>query len=473
MSKTSLQAFSNVLRKYNLAGSFHIPNHLRQQLMSELQVDSTSLLHLCMRAIQPKAVVPVSNFCVGSAALGESGDIHMGVNVEFTNNPLTSTIHSEQFLVISCLLRGESKLLEMATSAPPCGYCRQFLNELKDGSSIMVCCRSCTDTQDAVVGTKYTLGELLPKHFGPADLFSGRKESDNVFSATRNNGLFLCGTPGLLGKEEGSTSAAILSSEGPEFGILVETAVAAANKSYCPYSHRASGVALGTSSGKVHRGWSVENAAYNPTLSPLQCAIVSIVSAGEDPSSITKVVLAEGVTRGGAAKAVTIGRSMWRSGAAQILAEIAPAAELRVIFATLLEDRDRDQLQLCCQLLNSRQLPTPGCVAVATGPEATASTAAMAAQVQADNHVRTPTLSASASDDFPRCFDLELAALSPSKDHIHTPNREGAKASMKKHKGKRMSMNVGVTVGTRTETRPSAQAESAPVQVHKKQKAAA
>lgn len=57
-------------------------------------------------------------------------------------------------------------------------------------------------------------------------------------------------------------------------------ALEAANKSHAPYSDSPSGVALVDSNGKVYKGSYVESAAFNPSLGPLQAAVVAFVAGG-------------------------------------------------------------------------------------------------------------------------------------------------------------------------------------------------
>lgn len=61
---------------------------------------------------------------------------------------------------------------------------------------------------------------------------------------------------------------------------LKRTALAAANRSYAPYSLCPSGVALVDCDGKVYRGWYMESAAYNPSLGPVQAALVDYIANG-------------------------------------------------------------------------------------------------------------------------------------------------------------------------------------------------
>jgi cytidine deaminase len=62
-------------------------------------------------------------------------------------------------------------------------------------------------------------------------------------------------------------------------------ALAAANGAHAPYSRSPAGVALVTATGdglrpRVHAGGTAESAAFNPSISPLQAALVSALADG-------------------------------------------------------------------------------------------------------------------------------------------------------------------------------------------------
>lgn len=61
------------------------------------------------------------------------------------------------------------------------------------------------------------------------------------------------------------------------------------SQSYAPYTGCAAGIALITASGLVVSGGVIESAAYNPTLPPLQAALVNGVIGGI--SSYSEVIL--------------------------------------------------------------------------------------------------------------------------------------------------------------------------------------
>lgn len=179
---------------------------------------------------------PISNFRVGAVARGTSGKVYLGANVEFAGEALGFTVHAEQSAVVNAWMGGETGIDVVATSAAPCGYCRQFLNELVTAVELTV----------VMPGESRPLSELLPSSFGPRDLGIG-------------GGLLQRDYHGLL-----------LDDDGDE---LARAALAAANMSYAPYSKSYAGVALRTRDGAIVRGAYAENAAFNPSLSPLQAAL--------------------------------------------------------------------------------------------------------------------------------------------------------------------------------------------------------
>ena len=65
-----------------------------------------------------------------------------------------------------------------------------------------------------------------------------------------------------------------------KYQSLVEAAVAARERSYCPYSGFAVGAALLTADGTVFTGANIESASYTPTVCAERTAIVKAVSEG-------------------------------------------------------------------------------------------------------------------------------------------------------------------------------------------------
>ena len=203
---------------------------------------------------------PISGFRVGAVARGSSGALYLGANLELPGTALAFTVHAEQSATANAWLNGEEGLAALAVGAAPCGHCRQFLAELTTAASVEV----------LVAGHEpRLLRELLPESFGPEDLGVHAR-----LMSPRANGL-------------------VLDSSDP----LVLEALAAANASYAPYSRGFAGVAFETASGAVYTGRYAENAAFNPSLTPLACALALRALAGGADDEITRAVLVEAPSR--------------------------------------------------------------------------------------------------------------------------------------------------------------------------------
>ncbi|NHB95304.1 cytidine deaminase [Photorhabdus stackebrandtii] len=203
------------------------------------------------------SLAPISHFNVGAIACGESGNLYFGANMEFTGVPLQQTIHAEQCAIIHAWLRGEKKLTSITINYSPCGHCRQFMNELNSGTQLEI---------HLLKQEPLTLGDYLPDSFGPNDLGITTLLMDPV-----NHGYKLETTDKL---------------------VLV--ALDAANRSHAPYSNSYSGTALLGKDGKIYPGRYAENAAFNPSLPPLQAALILMNISGGDCLAIERAVLVEG-----------------------------------------------------------------------------------------------------------------------------------------------------------------------------------
>lgn len=259
------------LNALKLERKLFISSNQRQQMESECGMDTQELLTSLVEVAQQFSLSEVSQFKVGAAGLGSSGNIYLGANIEFPFQPINNTVHAEQFLVTNAFQHGEPRLLSIALSAAPCGHCRQFLNELVEGSRIRV-----NIPGVECVDPPLTLHELLPHSFGPGDLDCDARLLDGV----RQHVL----TPLDVGPNGG------VSSEERE---AVAAAVDAAERSYSPYTKSASGVALRLKDGTMVCGSYLETAAFNPSLPPIQAALIGMVVQGRQPKEIDSAVLVE------------------------------------------------------------------------------------------------------------------------------------------------------------------------------------
>lgn len=200
----------------------------------------------------------ISNFRVGAVAQGVSGSLYLGANAEFPNEALSFCVHAEQAAVINAWVHGESGLKTLAITHPPCGYCRQFLYELGEAPKLIILWPD---------GPELVLADLLPYAPGPQTLgFKGR----------------------LLESEDNK-----LALIGPSDDSVVLAALSAANMSYAPYTKSYSGVALLTSDGRIYEGPYVENASFNPSLSPMEAALAQLNLCGHAYHEIEQAVLVE------------------------------------------------------------------------------------------------------------------------------------------------------------------------------------
>ncbi|MDF7651947.1 cytidine deaminase [Pantoea sp. Acro-805] len=224
-------------------------------LKQETGLDDDALALALLPIAACCAVATVSNFNVGAISRGVSGHWYFGANMEFEHTPLQQTVHAEQSAITHAWLNGEEKLDAITVNYTPCGHCRQFMNELNSGTAIRI----------SLPGRAVsTLGDYLPDAFGPADLNITERLLTPI-----NHGFPLEGE------------------------ALQQAAIDAANQSHAPYSHSFSGVALRSQSGKIFSGRYAENAAFNPSLPPLQAALIMMNMSNEALNTVQQAVLVE------------------------------------------------------------------------------------------------------------------------------------------------------------------------------------
>ncbi|EIY0233892.1 cytidine deaminase [Escherichia coli] len=227
-----------------------------QMLKSKTGLNDDELALSLLPIAAAYAVVPISKFQVGAIARGISGAWYFGGNMEFFHTPLQQTIHAEQCAITHAWMSGEKGLETITVNYTPCGHCRQFMTELNSERALKI----------SLPGRPVaTLNDYLPDSFGPRDL-------------------------GITKLLLDSTNNHYVDNSKDDLGSM---AIKSANISHAPYTGSHSGVALRTKSGKTFCGSYAENAAYNPSIPPLQAAIIMMyIKAGED-EIVEKVVLAE------------------------------------------------------------------------------------------------------------------------------------------------------------------------------------
>ena len=118
-------------------------------------------------AVMDRAYAPYSKFKVGAALLARDGSIHEGCNVENAAYPVG--LCAERGALAAAVARGSRKFdaIVIATEAeeptPPCGMCRQMLEEFSPHMLVVSFTRSGGEA-------RWSLDDLLPKAFTPHSL---------------------------------------------------------------------------------------------------------------------------------------------------------------------------------------------------------------------------------------------------------------------------------------------------------------
>lgn len=119
------------------------------------------------------AYAPYSDYKVGAALLSAGGKIYLGCNVE--NAAYSPTNCAERTAFFKAVSDGERQFKAIAIAGgregtirgafPPCGVCRQVMQEFCDPETFKIIVAKQNDEYDV-----YTLGELLPYGFGGNNL---------------------------------------------------------------------------------------------------------------------------------------------------------------------------------------------------------------------------------------------------------------------------------------------------------------
>ena len=120
------------------------------------------------KRVREFAYCPYSNFAVGAAVLGASGEIYGGCNVENASYSVTNC--AERTALYNAISSGEEDILALAVVAEsaqpvsPCGACRQVIAEMRIPHILMA--NLAGDVKEM------TLSELLPDAFSGEDILS-------------------------------------------------------------------------------------------------------------------------------------------------------------------------------------------------------------------------------------------------------------------------------------------------------------
>lgn len=130
-------------------------------------MENNELLHSAKEALKG-AYVPYSKFPVGAALLAKSGKVYTGINIENASYPLTCC--AERVAIFKAISNGEREFSKMVVVAdterpvPPCGACRQVMNEFFDAKMPIYLANLSNDIK------LVNIESLLPFSFQPTDL---------------------------------------------------------------------------------------------------------------------------------------------------------------------------------------------------------------------------------------------------------------------------------------------------------------
>ncbi|MBO9590720.1 hypothetical protein [Devosia sp.] len=230
----------------------------------------------------------ISDFHVGAVGLeAETGNLILGGNVEFPGTHLGFTLHGEGFVFTRAMSRGTNISVIAIGEAHPCAHCRQCLAEY-----------AASDKLELIdpLGHTLTLAQLYPWPFDPNYLGES--------GAVPGRELW----PGLKFDEDAVS---------PVAGSLL----AKGRRSHSPYSKCPGAVLLHLKDGSMVTGHAIESVAFNPTIHPIQAAMVDLLAHGYAYSDIVGASL--GTVRGGDVDYTVSTR--------ELLSRIAPGVPLLVL----------------------------------------------------------------------------------------------------------------------------------------------
>jgi cytidine deaminase len=241
------------------------------------------LMHLARPLAEPLSDPSLSDFHVAAVGLEDTGGLLFGGNLEFPGTSIWNTVHGEGFLATRAYSRGTRLTAIALGEAHPCAHCRQYLSEFAGGPGLMLIDR---------IGHRLPLGALYPWPFDPAYL----------------------GDAGAVASEARWSNLRLPVSE---FDAMLTAAV---RRAHAPYSKSPAAVALRLNDGNHVAGVSIESVAFNPTMSPLQSALIDLRAHGYRPADVAAAAI--GVTSDGPVDYAAQTRDL--------LAAVAPGVTLNV-----------------------------------------------------------------------------------------------------------------------------------------------
>lgn len=272
----------------NLGGV--VPARTVKALMEQFGLgDVREVMVALLGLAQERARPPISRFPVGAVGLEpETGDLILGANAEFPKTHLGLTLHGEGFVATRAFSRGHALSILAIGEAHPCAHCRQYLSEFNWAQDLHLI---------DPLGHDLTLAQLYPWPFDPDYL--GQPGA----------------RPGAIAWPGLSTTAHGLATD------LYARLEHAGARAHAPYSGCPAAVVITLSDGRTVAGSAIESVAFNPTIPPLQAALVDLIAHGYGYGDIV-----------GAALGTMVGGKVdYARSTAELLAAIAPDIPLAIV----------------------------------------------------------------------------------------------------------------------------------------------
>ena len=246
------------------------------------------LMLLALGAAKTIARPPISSFFVGAVGLErETGNLILGGNVEFPGTHLGYSIHGEGFVFTRAASRGTTIETIAIFEAHPCAHCRQYISEFAASREL---------TLIDPPGHRLTMAELYPWPCDPD---------------------YLGETGAVAGAFDGGLDLA--ANDWP--ATIANRLLDAGRRAHAPYSKCPGAVVLALRDGQMVSGFSIESVAFNPTMGPLQAAMINLIAHGYEAADIAEAALG---TRLG-------GNVDYSLSVTELLGKIAPTAPLNIL----------------------------------------------------------------------------------------------------------------------------------------------
>ena len=213
---------------------------------------------LALPAAAALARPSISDYRVGAVGVTTTGELVLGGNLEFPGASIHHTVHGEGFVTLRARALGLALEALAIARARPCAHCRQVLAEVAWADDLRL-----IDPFGADVG----LWDVYPAPFTPGDLGERPASARNDGAPRRH-----------VGSDVPADVAARLA--------------AASGRAHAPYSGEPAAVVLRLRDGRLVDGAVLESVAFNPTIGPLQDALVGVVAAGATFDAISEGWLA-------------------------------------------------------------------------------------------------------------------------------------------------------------------------------------